>query len=76
MTQAVNYQLAPLQGSSYAVACFEEIKYGAEKLPDKNLSHLGDGMLYSMLIKRVWKIKALGPLMLVGPYLSDEVKEA
>lgn len=76
MTQAVNYQLAPLQGSSYAVACFEEIKYGAEKLPDKNLSHFRDGMLYSMLIKRVWKIKALGPLMLVGPYLSDEVKEA
>lgn len=31
MTQAVNYQLAPLQGSSYTVACFEEIKYGAEK---------------------------------------------
>lgn len=53
MTQAVNYQLAPLQGSSYAVACFEEIKYGAEKLLDKNLSHFRDGMLYSMLIKRV-----------------------
>lgn len=35
MTQAVNYQLAPLQGSSYTVACFEEIKYGAEKLPDR-----------------------------------------
>lgn len=48
MTQAVNYQLAPLQGSSYVVACFEEIKYTRQ-----NLSHFVDGMLYSMLIKRV-----------------------
>lgn len=53
MIQVVNYQFVFLQGFSYVVVCFEEIKYGVEKLLDKNLFYLGDGMFYFMLIKRV-----------------------
>lgn len=35
MIQVVNYQFVFLQGFSYVVVCFEEIKYGVEKLLDR-----------------------------------------